>query len=91
MQAAAAAAVSQNKKPTSSVEADIAGGSTLSSQALPKQEASTASSKTTAFKTGIFILVTMQLLLVRQLVHPQSPTCHTHDLVNISLICRRQG
>lgn len=50
--AAAAAAVSQNKKPTSSVEADIAGGSTLSSQALPKQEASTASSKTTAFKTG---------------------------------------
>ncbi|XP_023004431.1 uncharacterized protein LOC111497745 [Cucurbita maxima] len=50
--AAAAAAASQNKKPTSSVEADIAGGSTLSSQALPKQEASTASSKTTAFKTG---------------------------------------
>ncbi|XP_022992485.1 uncharacterized protein LOC111488805 [Cucurbita maxima] len=50
--AAAAAAASQNKKPTSSVEADIAGGSTLSSQALPKQETSTASSKTTAFKTG---------------------------------------
>ncbi|KAK6120213.1 hypothetical protein DH2020_046119 [Rehmannia glutinosa] len=40
------------KKPASSVEADITGGSTISSQALPKQEASTATSKTYTFKKG---------------------------------------
>ncbi|KAH6766382.1 AAA-type ATPase family protein [Perilla frutescens var. hirtella] len=40
------------KKPASSVEADITGGSTISSQAQPKQEASTASSKTHTFKKG---------------------------------------
>lgn len=40
------------KKPASSVEAEITGGSTLSSQAQPKQESSTASSKTYAFKKG---------------------------------------
>ncbi|KAI3449499.1 hypothetical protein Pfo_006164 [Paulownia fortunei] len=40
------------KKPASSVEADITGGSTISSQALPKQEASTASSKNYTFKKG---------------------------------------
>ncbi|XP_042483680.1 uncharacterized protein LOC122064050 isoform X2 [Macadamia integrifolia] len=39
-------------KPASSVEADIVGTSTLSSQSLPKQEASTASSKNCSFKTG---------------------------------------
>ncbi|KAI4301397.1 hypothetical protein L6164_034680 [Bauhinia variegata] len=42
----------QNKKPTSSVDADILGGSTLSSQAMLKQEVSTASSKGSALKTG---------------------------------------
>lgn len=42
------------KKPTSSVEADITGGSVLSSQTLPKQETSTASSKNYTFKTGMF-------------------------------------
>ncbi|KAL1558412.1 hypothetical protein AAHA92_08884 [Salvia divinorum] len=40
------------KKPASSVEADITGGSTISSHAQPKQEASTASSKTYTFKKG---------------------------------------
>ncbi|KAJ0235702.1 AAA-type ATPase family protein [Hirschfeldia incana] len=49
---AAHAAVLQHKKPTSSVEADITGGSTLSSQAVPRQEVSTASSKSYTFKTG---------------------------------------
>ncbi|XP_057964873.1 uncharacterized protein LOC131155636 [Malania oleifera] len=42
----------QLKKPASSVEADITGGSAVSSQALPKQEASTASSKNYTFKAG---------------------------------------
>ncbi|ESQ36643.1 hypothetical protein EUTSA_v10006579mg [Eutrema salsugineum] len=46
------AAVLQHKKPTSSVEADITGGSTLSSQAVPRQEVSTATSKSYTFKTG---------------------------------------
>ncbi|KAF3436432.1 hypothetical protein FNV43_RR23524 [Rhamnella rubrinervis] len=41
-----------NKKPPTSVEADITGGSIVSSQALPKQETSTASSRGTIFKTG---------------------------------------
>ncbi|KAJ7977549.1 AAA-type ATPase family protein [Quillaja saponaria] len=46
------AAVLQHKKPASSVEADIIGGSSLSSQAMPKQEASTASSKGSTLRTG---------------------------------------
>ncbi|XVE73306.1 hypothetical protein DITRI_Ditri11bG0107000 [Diplodiscus trichospermus] len=49
---AAQAAALQQKRPTSSVEADITGGSSLSSQALPKQEVSTASSKNYTFKKG---------------------------------------
>ncbi|GLU07398.1 hypothetical protein SLE2022_243580 [Rubroshorea leprosula] len=49
---AAQAAVLQHKKPTSSVEGEIRGGSTLSSQPLPKQEASTATSKNYTFKEG---------------------------------------
>ncbi|TYG44914.1 hypothetical protein ES288_D11G133000v1 [Gossypium darwinii] len=49
---AAQAAALQQKKPTSSVEADITGGSSLSSQALPKQEVSTATSKSFTFKKG---------------------------------------
>ncbi|KAL3827835.1 hypothetical protein ACJIZ3_016637 [Penstemon smallii] len=40
------------KKPASSVEADITGGSAFSSHAQPKQEASTASSKNYTFKKG---------------------------------------
>ncbi|KFK30845.1 hypothetical protein AALP_AA6G033000, partial [Arabis alpina] len=47
-----AAQALQHKKPTSSVDADITGGSTLSSQALPKQEVSTATSKSYTFKSG---------------------------------------
>ncbi|KAL1225140.1 ATPase family AAA domain-containing protein FIGL1 [Cardamine amara subsp. amara] len=47
-----AAQALQHKKPTSSVDADIVGGSTLSSQALPKQEVSTATSKSYTFKAG---------------------------------------
>ncbi|KAF8075541.1 hypothetical protein N665_1087s0010 [Sinapis alba] len=47
-----AAQALQHKKPTSSVDADITGGSTLSSQALPKQEVSTATSKSYTFKAG---------------------------------------
>ncbi|KAG2244361.1 hypothetical protein Bca52824_093808 [Brassica carinata] len=47
-----AAQALQQKKPTSSVDADITGGSTLSSQALPKQEVSTATSKSYTFKAG---------------------------------------
>ncbi|EOA36786.1 hypothetical protein CARUB_v100081070mg, partial [Capsella rubella] len=52
VQVAAHAAVLQHKKPTSSVEADITGGSTVSSQAIPRQEVSTASSKSYTFKAG---------------------------------------
>ncbi|KAJ8749618.1 hypothetical protein K2173_026267 [Erythroxylum novogranatense] len=48
----AAQAVLHHKKPTSSVEADITGSSTLNSQVFLKQEASTASSKAYTFKTG---------------------------------------
>ncbi|XP_071738324.1 uncharacterized protein [Rutidosis leptorrhynchoides] len=44
--------VIHSKKPTSSVEADIIGGSTTGSHAQPKQEASTASSKSYTFKKG---------------------------------------
>lgn len=40
------------KGPASSVEAEITGGSTTSSQAQSKQEASTTSSKSYAFKNG---------------------------------------
>ncbi|XP_048235175.1 uncharacterized protein LOC8265478 isoform X2 [Ricinus communis] len=40
------------KKPTSSVEADITGGSAISCQGLPKPETSTASSKNYTFKEG---------------------------------------
>ncbi|KAK7392329.1 hypothetical protein VNO78_20763 [Psophocarpus tetragonolobus] len=42
----------QHKKPASSVDAEIIGGSTLSSQAMLKQEVSTASSKGTTLKEG---------------------------------------
>ncbi|XVF21951.1 hypothetical protein REPUB_Repub12eG0133400 [Reevesia pubescens] len=49
---AAQAAALQQKRPTSSVEADITGGSSLSSQVLPKQEVSTATSKNYTFKKG---------------------------------------
>ncbi|CDY22053.1 BnaA09g00820D [Brassica napus] len=45
-----AAQALQHKKPTSSVDADITGGSTLGSQALPKQEVSTATSKSDRVK-----------------------------------------
>nr|KYP74210.1 ATPase family AAA domain-containing protein 1 [Cajanus cajan] len=41
-----------HKKPASSVDAEIIGGSTLSSQAMLKQEVSTASSKGTTLKEG---------------------------------------
>ncbi|CAL8178958.1 unnamed protein product [Prunus armeniaca] len=49
---AAHAAGLKHKKPTSSVEAEITGGSTVSSQAPPKQETSTASSRGVTFKQG---------------------------------------
>ncbi|XP_018437210.1 uncharacterized protein LOC108809559 isoform X2 [Raphanus sativus] len=49
---AAHAVVLQHKKPTSSVEANITGGSTLSSQAVMRQEVSTATSKSYTFKAG---------------------------------------
>lgn len=42
----------QHKKPASSVDAEIVGGSTLTSQAMLKQEVSTASSKGSTIKTG---------------------------------------
>lgn len=45
----------QHKKPASSVDAQIIGGSTSSSQAVLKQEVSTASSKGSAFKTGMLL------------------------------------
>ncbi|GFY98720.1 AAA-type ATPase family protein [Actinidia rufa] len=44
------AALIQLRKPASSVEANITGGSTISSQAHPKPESSTASSKSHIFK-----------------------------------------
>ncbi|KAH9730380.1 AAA-type ATPase family protein [Citrus sinensis] len=46
------AALLQHRKPTSSVEADITGGTAVGSQALPKPEISTASSKNYTFKKG---------------------------------------
>ncbi|KAJ0245228.1 AAA-type ATPase family protein [Hirschfeldia incana] len=49
---AAHAVVLQHKKPTSSVEANITGGSTMSSQAVTRQEVSTATSKSYTFKAG---------------------------------------
>lgn len=52
-----------HKKPASSVEADITGGSAVSSQALPKQETSTASSRGSTFKKGM-ILVLFWLLVI---------------------------
>lgn len=53
---AAQTAALQHKKPASSVEADITGASAVSSQALPKQETSTASSKNYIFKKGMLFL-----------------------------------
>ncbi|KAK4357260.1 hypothetical protein RND71_022870 [Anisodus tanguticus] len=50
--AAQAAALHLNKKPASSIEADITGGSILSSHPQPKQESYTASSKNYTFKKG---------------------------------------
>lgn len=47
------AALLQHRKPTSSVEADITGGTAVGSQALPKPEISTASSKNYTFKKGM--------------------------------------
>jgi len=44
-----------HKKPASSVDAEIIGGSTLSSQAMLKQEVSTASSKGTSLKEGMLL------------------------------------
>lgn len=49
------AAAIQHKKPASSVDAQVIGGSTLSSQAIPKQEVSTASSKGSTLKTGMLL------------------------------------
>lgn len=46
------------------MEADITGGSTISSQAQPKQEASTASSKNHTFKKGITLKAFLTLILV---------------------------
>ena len=46
------AASLKHSKPASSVDAEIVGGSTISSQAMLKQEVSTASSKGTTIKTG---------------------------------------
>lgn len=51
-----AAALLQHRKPTSSVEADITGGSAVNPQSLPKPEASTASSKNYTFKKGLFVV-----------------------------------
>ena len=45
----------QHKKPASSVDAEIVGGSTISSQAMLKQEVSTASSKGTTLKEGMLL------------------------------------
>lgn len=41
------------KKPASSVEANITGGSAIASPAQPKPEASTATSKNYTFRKGI--------------------------------------
>nr|XP_029144301.1 uncharacterized protein LOC112707054 [Arachis hypogaea] len=46
------AASLKHSKPASSVDTEIVGGSTISSQAMLKQEVSTASSKGTTIKTG---------------------------------------
>lgn len=57
---AAQAAVLQHKRPTSSVEADITGGSTVSSQAVLRQEVSTATSKSYIFKAGMVACLILQ-------------------------------
>lgn len=49
------AATLHHKKPASSVDAEIIGGSTLSSQAMLKQEVSTASSKGSTLKKGMLL------------------------------------
>ena len=50
-----------HKKPASSVEADITGGSTISSQAQPKQETSTASSRGSTLKKGLILEIPFSL------------------------------
>ncbi|CAN6468543.1 unnamed protein product [Victoria cruziana] len=54
----------QQKKPTSSVEADIVSSSVINSKSPPKQEASTASSKTYTFRKGKLISFLAELLLI---------------------------
>ncbi|THG01027.1 hypothetical protein TEA_009827 [Camellia sinensis var. sinensis] len=54
----------QLRKPASSVEADITGGSTISSQAQPKQEASTATSKNYTFKKAFDFLVASTMVIL---------------------------
>lgn len=51
-QRTAVADISQFKRPTSTVEADIVGSSSCNLHSLPKQESSTATSKPYAFKEG---------------------------------------
>lgn len=60
----AQAAGLSHKKPASSVEADITGGSTLSSQAPPKQETSTASSRGSTLKKGMILAVFIYVSLL---------------------------
>lgn len=52
-----------HKKPASSVEADITGGSILGSQAQPKPEASTASSRGSTLKKGTTPLIVKYMSL----------------------------
>ncbi|KAK8925824.1 Katanin p60 ATPase-containing subunit A1 [Platanthera zijinensis] len=54
-----------HRKPASSVEADIVGTSSLNCQSLPKQESSTASSKSYTFKEGDRVKFVGQMLSSR--------------------------
>ncbi|PKU78789.1 Katanin p60 ATPase-containing subunit A1 [Dendrobium catenatum] len=51
-----------HRRPASSVEADIVGTSSLNCQSLPKQESSTASSKSCTFKEGDRVKYVGQML-----------------------------
>ena len=63
--------VLHSRKPTSSVEADIVGGSTTCSHAhQPKQEASTATSKTYTFKKGIFYTFKLYTKFCQSIFYP---------------------
>uniref|UniRef100_A0A2P2MTR8 Uncharacterized protein LOC105642502 n=1 Tax=Rhizophora mucronata TaxID=61149 RepID=A0A2P2MTR8_RHIMU len=72
------------KKPTSSVDADITGGSAMNSQALPKQEISTASSRNYTFKKGTISLPCSCIVLLDIYFIPSLSFCFIFLLIFIN-------